>query len=168
MYCPNCATQNSDDGKFCRGCGANLSLVPQALTGQLPDSRRHKRRHREFERNRRPDPAHGVSKIISGLGFVMAALGVLIFFPGGRFWWFWMLIPAFLTMGKGVAEIVAAKQMSGATPQLPDTNTQQRQVAPPPQRNTNDLQPYASSGITAPPSVTESTTRLFDEADQSK
>jgi hypothetical protein len=36
MYCPQCA--NPVDGtKFCRSCGANVSLVPQALAGQAPD-----------------------------------------------------------------------------------------------------------------------------------
>src|SRR5688500_16777618 len=35
MFCPKCATQNLDGASFCRSCGANISLVPQALTGQL-------------------------------------------------------------------------------------------------------------------------------------
>src|ERR1051326_6573590 len=34
-FCPKCATQNLDGASFCRGCGANISLVPQALTGQM-------------------------------------------------------------------------------------------------------------------------------------
>jgi len=35
MFCPKCATQNLDGASFCRSCGANISLVPQALSGQL-------------------------------------------------------------------------------------------------------------------------------------
>ena len=35
MFCPKCATQNLDGASFCRGCGANISLVSQALTGQM-------------------------------------------------------------------------------------------------------------------------------------
>ena len=35
MFCPKCATQNLDGASFCRTCGANISLVPQALTGQI-------------------------------------------------------------------------------------------------------------------------------------
>jgi len=35
MFCPKCATPNTDGASFCRSCGANISLVPQALTGQL-------------------------------------------------------------------------------------------------------------------------------------
>jgi hypothetical protein len=47
MYCPKCATQNTDETKFCRSCGSNLSLVPQALTGRLPEARSGRRRHRD-------------------------------------------------------------------------------------------------------------------------
>ena len=36
MFCPKCATANSDQGKFCRACGTNLETVALALAGQLP------------------------------------------------------------------------------------------------------------------------------------
>jgi hypothetical protein len=32
MYCPQCSTNQSDDLKFCKSCGANLAAVRQALT----------------------------------------------------------------------------------------------------------------------------------------
>jgi hypothetical protein len=32
MYCPNCATQITEDVKFCRKCGANLRGVQEAMT----------------------------------------------------------------------------------------------------------------------------------------
>src|SRR5882762_3876555 len=35
MYCPKCATENIDSARFCRACRANLSLVPQALSGHV-------------------------------------------------------------------------------------------------------------------------------------
>ena len=38
MFCPKCATQNLDGASFCRACGANISLVPQALTGQMANA----------------------------------------------------------------------------------------------------------------------------------
>ncbi len=38
-YCPKCAAQNAEDAKYCRACGANISLVSQALSGQLPVDR---------------------------------------------------------------------------------------------------------------------------------
>jgi len=35
MYCPKCATQNVDEAKFCRVCGAALEVVALALEGKL-------------------------------------------------------------------------------------------------------------------------------------
>ena len=35
MFCPKCAAQNLDGASFCRVCGANISLVPNALSGGL-------------------------------------------------------------------------------------------------------------------------------------
>ncbi len=71
MYCPICATENPEEKtvkmvtsielpprtQFCRSCGSNLTLVPQALTGRLPEApssrRRHRNRHHEDQ-----GPAH--------------------------------------------------------------------------------------------------------------
>lgn len=34
MFCPQCGSNQSDDLKFCKGCGTNLLSVKQALTGR--------------------------------------------------------------------------------------------------------------------------------------
>lgn len=34
MYCPQCATPNADDVKFCRSCGRELEAVALALSGK--------------------------------------------------------------------------------------------------------------------------------------
>ena len=36
MYCPHCGTQNLPETKYCRSCGRDLRLVPQAITKSLP------------------------------------------------------------------------------------------------------------------------------------
>jgi len=36
MYCPHCGVNNSDDTRYCRGCGEDLKLVAQAVTKSLP------------------------------------------------------------------------------------------------------------------------------------
>jgi hypothetical protein len=36
MYCPHCGVQNTQETRFCRGCGEDLKLVSQAVTKSLP------------------------------------------------------------------------------------------------------------------------------------
>lgn len=36
MYCPNCGTETQADKKFCRACGMDLTLIVRAMTGALP------------------------------------------------------------------------------------------------------------------------------------
>jgi zinc-ribbon domain len=158
MFCPKCATQNVDGASFCRACGANISLVPQALTGQLPsapesddsdrDSRRKKRRGRP------PSLDEGIRNLMMGIAFIVVSLLIsrTVF---GWTWWYWLLIPASAMIGKGVSELVRAKQARGelkssqsVQPQLPTVNAMQNF----PPRGTNELRPPV-------PSVTEGTTR---------
>jgi hypothetical protein len=155
MYCPKCATQNADDAKFCRSCGANLSLVPQALTGQLPEapSRRHRHR-RDFEHGGPATLANGIMKIFMGFGFLMVSAGAFFFAPAGKIWWFWMLIPAFAMLGKGIAQIVTAKYGRDLAPGV-------KQSAMPPAASTGELPPR-NDVLFPPPSVTEQTTRQLD------
>ena len=114
MFCPKCAAQNVDGASFCRVCGANISLIPHALSGQLPQapepddlrSRRRRRRGREIE----PSLEKGIMNLFIGFGFIVAALAIMIKFPGGIFWGWSLFFPGFSTFGKGVAMIVAAQR----------------------------------------------------------
>jgi zinc-ribbon domain len=167
MYCPNCGINNLEGARYCRSCGADISLVPQALAGHLPESQpvasvdegRHGHRRRGG-----PSLDKAVRSIFMGLGFIVVAI-VLGFLPMGRAWWFWMFIPAFATLGGGVAEWIRFKQaeqerlMPRAS--MPPAMGQARppaMFAPAPQyteaprRNTAEL-------VMPPPSVTEGTTR---------
>ena len=102
MYCPNCAA-SIDNVKYCRSCGANVSLVPQALTGKIsgPEGQTLKdgRRHRS--------PAtleNAIKSFFIGIAFLIIAGAVLRFAPAGGIWWFWMLLPAFAMIGEGIAK----------------------------------------------------------------
>ena len=169
MFCPKCATQNTDGARFCRSCGADVSLVPQAMMGHIPaatpvrtddddDDEDYSRRGRRRERRhgRHASCEGGIRNIFAGVGFLCVAL-VLAYSNGGRGWWYWMLIPAFSMMGGGIAEYLRAKNSEKSLPQ------QQPYQAPAqvprtafagnlPPRNTSELMPQ-------PPSVTEGTTR---------
>ena len=156
MYCPNCASQNNDDAKFCRACRANLALIPQALTGELPEGRR--RRHRRgFTHGGSADLPNGITKAFTGIGFILIAFILCLL---RQYWGVWMLIPGFGALGKGVAEIVAAREAQKAV-------VGSRQVQMPPAPNTGSLAAANPPELTGPPpSVTESTTKLFDEAER--
>jgi len=159
MFCPKCATQNLEGASFCRSCGANISLVPQALSGQLPKAiddneldygRRSRRRH-----GREPSLDHVFKSVFMGIAFLFVSLA-LAFSRMGAGWWFWMLIPAFSMMGSGVAQYIRLKEREkqafrpGAISQ--PSMMPPRRVDALPTRNTGELVP-------PPPSVTEGTTR---------
>jgi hypothetical protein len=170
MFCPRCATQNVDGASFCRSCGANVSLIPQALSGNLPQAPadRNDSDYRSSSRKRRDRPIEpslerGILNIFVGLGFIVAALAVMFRFPGGVFWGWSFLIPGFSNLGKGVASIVAARRVGSTTSQLPAGGS----GAYLSNAHTNSSPPLrVESGVsqtgqlmTPVPSVTEGTTR---------
>ena len=159
MFCPKCATQNIDGASFCRVCGANISLVPQALTGQLPPARadeldRDSRWSRRRRRHGKPTVEDGIRQMMTGLGFLAVAVSIAVFAPAGHLWWFWLLIPAFTLLGNGISQLMRARNNPGldptAEPPLGIPNADPLQKLP--ARNTAELMPPV-------PSVTEGTTR---------
>jgi hypothetical protein len=89
-----------------------------------------------------------------GLGFIMVALALALS-NSGRGWWFWMLIPAFSLLGKGIASIVTTLQAQRINPPVNYT-------AMPPAVNTTGLPSQPNFETLPPPSVTETTTRHLD------
>jgi zinc ribbon protein len=159
MFCPKCATQNVDGASYCRSCGANVSLIPHALSGQLPQAQPD-----DFEQGSRARKRHGrkdlsldhaFKNVFMGIAFLLVAIA-LAFSRMGTGWWFWMLIPAFSMMGTGVAQYMRLKEREKRAFQ-PGSFGQPSIQSPPsvntfPVRNTGELVP-------PPPSVTEGTTR---------
>jgi hypothetical protein len=162
MFCPKCATQNTDDAKFCRSCGTDISLVPQAVTGQLAerlaaqDDPWQSRRRRHKGDKGPPSIERAVKSFFMGLAFICVALAVAVFAPAGRLWWFWMLIPAFGMLSDGVSTYLrlAEEKKRLAPPSYAPTQT-----AVPPPRNVSALPQRNTGEIVPPPSVTEGTTR---------
>lgn len=165
MYCPKCGTENIEDANFCRGCGADLAPVSQALSGRPPEKRTagydldaeysydSARRHGQKGKEPRIDKA--IPNIFTGIGFILVAAMVYRFAPAGRIWWFWMLIPAFTMIGGGIAEYVRYKHWKGEGEKLPGSGAR---AAVPPAR-VSALPPRHTSEMVPPPSVTEGTTR---------
>jgi len=169
MFCPKCGTQNPDDGRFCRSCGADLGNVSAALSGELSPPP-----YFVDPRKRGVSWEHAITKLFTGLAFFVVAL---ILAYTGKFnaqnWWFWLLIPAFATFGSGIAQVVQLKKLekkeAGFAPpsaqntisSAPSPNalppTQTDYVAPPRQSlyDTGEL-------AERPGSVTEGTTRHLE------
>src|SRR5688572_6392377 len=104
MFCPWCAAQNNDDGKYCRGCGAELALVSKAMKGDTAnDAESLKRIRRDHRHPEAVSLQHGVREGTLGVGFLIVAL-ILFFSHNG--WGLWLLIPAFALLGKGLGAIL--------------------------------------------------------------
>jgi hypothetical protein len=154
MFCPKCATQNLEGASFCRSCGANISLIPQALAGQVPPqnqegSERHRRRRGKGE----VTLDQSFKNIFMGIAFLIVAIALSRTI--GQGWWFWMLLPAFSMMGTGIAQYIRIKEREKRFPNIPAQNTF-------PARGTAaDLSAAPRTGQLMPPvpSVTEGTTR---------
>ena len=158
MFCPKCATQNVEGASFCRSCGANISLIPQALTGQLPTAPANDNFARGVKglrqlRRREPRLDDAIRHLMMGLAFVIVSILIGKYSPGGWTWWYWMLIPAFTFLGRGVSEFVRVRQMKTANPiaQQPQVTAGARLESLPVARTGELISPV--------PSVTEGTTR---------
>ncbi len=165
MYCPKCGTENLDDVNFCRSCRSNLSLVPQALTGQLPQQPIGRLDKKGRHQSKPPSLQNGIREAFVGIGFLFVSLAVMLFAPAGRIWWFWLLIPAFTMLGKGISEIVAARQqqLPFQQPQPHFPPPQPPQQAIPPVPPAVGYQAPKTGDLAKPPtSVTEGTTKLFE------
>ena len=155
MFCPKCATQNADGASFCRGCGANISLVPQALTGQLTnapaeevDDRKRRRGGKEVTLDQ------AFKNMFLGIAFLIIAIALSRTGMGAT-WWFWLLLPAFSLMGTGIAQCIRVKEREkrDALQAPPATRAFSDRFEPEmPAPRTDELRPPVAS-------VTEGTTR---------
>jgi hypothetical protein len=166
MFCPKCGGQNPDEGKFCRSCGAGLGSVSSALAAPQPQRLvNHKGRPISFE--------GAITKFFTGLAF-LAVSCALAFSNTGQGWWFWMLIPAFGSLGTGIAQYLQIKRIEKGNAQLAAGGTNNFVEAAPnaalPPQQTEFVSPESryKTGDLVPPSVTERTTRHLEMDSESK
>ena len=159
MYCPKCAAENMNNARFCRACGSDISLVPAALTGRVPQAAVAQQQGEEkaVEKKRRkkaPTYDKAFENLGVGLAFLIISIVVALFVPSGRFWWFWLLIPTFACLGEGLGQLVRLRrELPPATSALSPGELSSMPVA-------GELTARNTSEIMAPPpSVTEGTTR---------
>ena len=167
MFCPKCAAQNVEDAKFCRSCGADISLVPQAVSGALAerlaageedDSRsRRDRRHARRHGGQPVTIERAVRSFFMGLAFIFVAFAARTWAPAGNIWWFWMFIPAFGMLADGVSTYLRLAEEK-KRPAAPPFYTPP-QTAVPHAPRASELPPRNTGEMIPPPSVTEGTTR---------
>ena len=180
MFCPKCATQNVDGASFCRSCGANISLVPHALSGRLPTAQAdddldrggpfppsmgEMMRSGRRRRNRPPTIDAGIRNLTMGIAFVVISILVGLYSLHGGGWWYWLLIPASTFIGRGISDLIRAKQagavaagrQDGAS--LPPVSDFPPNTYAAPARRVESGAPRTAELTPPVPSVTEGTTR---------
>lgn len=178
MFCPKCGTQNPDNGKFCRGCGTDLGNVSAALSGDLPVqfsdagmTSKQRKSHRERQRRQDPNELYGdaIKQIVSGIGFLVVAIGLLITgVAGGHAWWWTMLFPAFGLLSKGISDFARSKRIEktgvGFAGQNQFTINQTRTRADLPPTQTDYVAPETryQTGDLVPPSIVDNTTHHLE------
>lgn len=186
MFCPKCAAQNIPDAKFCRVCGADISLVPMALTGALQQTQQansltpiedQSAQRTDGRRQRAATPDQAIKKMFMGMAFLLISVMIAVSTRDGGNWWFWMLIPAFALLGDGIGTFVRYKHeqrrqldaQAHRTHNAPNVATLNSSsvgsLNPAPHRQSfvSDIYSAQKTGeIVQPPSVTEGTTRLLE------
>ena len=90
MRCRRCASESEEGARFCRTCGT------------------------AHEQPRDPDElvGSGISKVITGDGFLMVALFLSVTHTAmSSMLWLLLLIPAFYLFGQGFADVFQARQI---------------------------------------------------------
>jgi zinc-ribbon domain len=164
MYCPQCATQNTDNAKFCRACGTDLAAVALVLTNKFPPPGAWLEKYGEGK--------HKVimGAILLGAALLMGgvpALFIGVIFPLVMLWtvfFGWMAGWGIVSLASGVGEMVKSKtmlrQMKQSDSGLTTTELSELSAAAHEPRMLGDVpsaKPYS------PLSVTEHTTELLDE-----
>jgi len=149
MYCPTCAQLNTIDVRFCNKCGQNLKVVSQAMTRRLPAVITN-RLDRYIEKNRTIRRGTGTKSAVGAT--VLLALGLYALITGGAIVGepgFLILLACSMFVVSLWETILEKRDFSSishsaeARPELP-TDKLNLQISP-------------------APSVTEPTTRLFDQ-----
>ena len=164
MFCPKCGIQNAETGKFCRSCGTDLGNVSEALSGRLPQAQA------LYDRKGKPISLESaVTKFFMGVAFLAISIALAVSGRGSG-WWFWMLVPALMFIGGGVAQYMQLKSSGQSGRRVAPQPEQQNSLPVPPSggalppTQTTYLSPESryKTGDLVPPSVTDSTTKHLE------
>jgi hypothetical protein len=153
MFCSKCGNQNDADLKYCRQCGKDLRALSIASLNTVDPSSAVKD----------PDEmtGRGIGRVIVGDGFLMVSVILSVSSsPICSLLWLFLLIPAFFFFGKGMADVLHARQIRRRSKQIELINNPQIAGLPPAGFSFIDaIRRHTSGELTAVPGITERTTR---------
>ena len=169
MYCPRCGVQASQsETKFCRACGADLTLVSQAMAGQI-SWRTHlltrldsfflsKREYKDRESAR-----EGGWNLFLGASLLAISIWSLVTAEGGPVFWIVLLLFSLVSLKIGLGNMRLYKRyLQGNSP--PEIKPGKSDLTllriDEGQKEPDKLLKQTKPAV--PPSVTEKTTELFD------
>lgn len=180
MYCPNCATQNSDSGRFCRACGRDLEVVALALDGKLISKEDVVRTAHQEGVLERLELRHAKGMRSLVMGSVLTIVSLLILFvpmllsathafPWVVIWscfFGWMAVWGAISVALGVGQVMDSNRM--IRERLPSisaarADTTSELLLPDDKGNALTDAPE-SCDVSGPASVTETTTRHLDSS----
>ncbi|MEK7724036.1 MAG: zinc ribbon domain-containing protein [Acidobacteriota bacterium] len=161
MFCPKCGIENPDNGKFCRGCGANLTNVLAVVEGEIIAES-----SVELNDNYTEIYTTGIRNVILGMGFIVTSIFLKTMPPADGFLWLLFMIPAFFLTASGVARILKAEEIkksrnTKANVILKSTLSEKQPFEQLPPNQTDYVSPigkYKTKDLVVP-SVTEETTK---------
>ena len=152
MFCPKCASQNSDETKYCRGCGSDLSGVLAAVAGRVPDVTALEEKHLNLF-------SSGLRGVLVGSGFFLVSMLALAISLKLAVLTIFGLAFASFFFGTGMARIFQARALKRLREPKPNpelTSGQAEYIKP--TRSIYDTDDLVGS----PRSITEHTTTHLD------
>lgn len=140
IYCSKCGSRSGDGVTFCRKCGEVLN---GASLARAEDRRPQKRPRAVLPKTHAGDPdemtASGVGSVIIGDGFFIIAVILSATHTSiSSLLWLLLLIPAFYCFGRGLTDILHAKQIRLRQKQS-ELNAAPATELPPPHTSVADL-----------------------------
>lgn len=103
MFCPKCGSQNADETKFCRGCGADLSSVLAVVEGKVPDDPLAEKHIDLF--------SSAIRGLMIGVGFLIVAGAAFGISTRLSVMGLFFLAFAFYSLGTGISRLIQAKAL---------------------------------------------------------
>ena len=175
MYCPSCGSNNQDEVKFCTRCGTNLGVVSDALrgrtTGALETDERMVTLLKDYYRSRRMMIIGGAASALALfklagpflLGFPDKLIAIVILSLAFLFLSLIAFVWGLVKWNNSSSEIKALGLSPSKGKELRATPDQSLLPAAPASIGTPV---HATDPIASQSSVTEHTTHLLDEGDQ--